>query len=298
MLNSFSQLFDKARSHAKKRLVLAAAHDRNALEAAVNAYRQDVIDVTLVGDLEKIRLIAEKQQYDIGRFRVIDQPDNDQAAATAVKLVRDGQADILMKGNLATASLLRAVLNKEYGLRSGELISHLALFELTTYHKILGLTDAAMNIAPDLNGKIAILRNAVGYFNLLGVGKPKVAVLGAVETVNPDMKSTVDAAVLSKMCDRGQLKNCIVDGPLAFDNAINEESAGHKCIVSPVAGDADLLLCDNIEVANTLYKSLVYFAKAKAAAVILGAKAPIVLTSRADSDQTKLNSIALAAAVN
>jgi phosphate butyryltransferase len=155
-----------------------------------------------------------------------------------------------------------------------------------------------MNIAPDITSKISIVKNAVNYLCKLGIEKPKVAVLGAVETVNPDMQATIDAAILSKMCERGQIKNCIIDGPLAFDNAIDKESAGHKCIVSPVAGDADLLLCHNIEVANTLYKSFVFFAKAQGAAIILGASAPIVLTSRADSDQTKLNSIALAAAIN
>lgn len=297
MLESLSQLFDKARSHPKKRLVLAAAHDRNALGAAVNAFQQGIVEVILVGDLEKIKTIANNCKYDISNFEIIDEPNNDKAAMIAVKMVKEKHADILMKGNIVTANLLRQVLNKEYGLRSGDLISHLALFELPGYHKILGLTDAAMNIAPDIKAKISIVCNAVEYLIKVGVEKPKVAVLSAVETVNPDMQSTVDASVLSKMCQRNQIKNCIIDGPLAFDNAINAESAGHKCIDSPVAGDADLLVCDNIEMANTLYKSFVYFAKANCAAVIVGASAPIVLTSRADSDQTKLNSIALAAAI-
>ncbi len=298
MLKNLSQLFDMARSHPKKRLVLAAAHDKNALEAVVNAYQQDLIEVTLVGDLKKIDLMARENNFDISRFQLIDHPDNDQAAAHSVKLVARRNADILMKGNIPTANLLRAVLNKEHGLRTGELISHLALFELAGYHKILGLTDAAMNIAPDLKGKASLIRNAVSYFNLLGINKPKVAVLSAVESVNPDMPSTIDGSILSKMNERGQIKNCIIDGPLAFDNAINAASARHKGVVSPVAGDADLLIADTIEVANVLYKALVYFAQAQAAAVILGASAPIVLTSRADSDQTKLNSIALAAAVH
>lgn len=291
------QLHDMAHAHTTKRLVLAAAHDENALGAVLSACKKGIIEAILVGDKAKIEAIARKQYFILEDFRIIDEADNDKAAAVAVKLVRDKEADILMKGNLATSSLLRAVLNKEWGLRTGELISHLALFELPAYHKIIGLTDAAMNIAPDLNGKVSLIRNATAYMHKLGVKQPKVAVLSAVETVNPDMKSTLDASALAKMADRGQFKNCIIDGPLAFDNAISKKSAEHKGIISAVAGDADLLVADDIDVANALYKAFIYFAGAKAAAVILGASAPIVLTSRADSDETKLNSIALAAAV-
>jgi phosphate butyryltransferase len=298
MLEKLSQLHDMAHAHTTRRLVLAAAHDENALEAVLNASKKGIIEVILVGDKAKMEAIALKQHFNLEGFRIIDEADNDKAAAVAVKLVREKEADILMKGNLATSSLLRAVLNKEWGLRSGELISHLALFELPAYHKIIGLTDAAMNITPDLNGKVSLIRNATAFMNKLGVKQPKVAVLSAVETVNPDMKSTLDASALAKMADRGQFKNCIIDGPLAFDNAISRKSAEHKGITSEVAGDADLLVADNIDVANALYKAFIYFAGAKCAAVILGASAPIVLTSRADSDETKLNSIALAAAVN
>ncbi len=213
-------------------------------------------------------------------------------------MVKDGDADILMKGNLVTAVLLKAVLNKEYGLRTGEQISHLAVFELPAYHKLIALTDAAMNIAPDFMEKVSITRNAVIYLQKLGINQPKVAMLAAVETVNQAMKSTMEASAIAKMGDRGQIKNCIIDGPLAFDNAVSRKSAELKGINSPVAGDADLLVPDDIDVANGLYKAFIYFAQAKCAAVILGAAAPIVLTSRADTDETKLNSIALAAAVN
>lgn len=298
MLKKLSELHEMARSHPKKRLVLAAAHDKHALEAVIHASKNGIVDAVLVGDEAKIHDICQQLEFDNNIFQVIDQPDVDKAAAIAVKMVRDKQADILMKGNLGTANLLRAVLNKEYGLRTGELISHLALFEVPAYHKIIGLTDAAMNIAPDFNGKVSLIRSAVGYFNKLGIQKPKVALLSAVETVNPDMKSSVEASMLAKMGDRGQIKNCILDGPLAFDNAISHKSAQLKGIESPVAGDADLLVCDDIDAANGLYKAFIYFAGARCAAVILGASAPIVLTSRADSDETKLNSIALAAAVN
>lgn len=297
MLKTLNELHELARGHTRRRLVLAAAQDEQALDALMKARDEGIVEAILVGDEEKIQEVAGRKSLDLKDVQLLHEADNDKAAATAVKMVRAGEADILMKGNLGTASLLRAVLNKEYGLRQGELISHLALFELPSYHKILGLTDAAMNIAPDLQGKMSLIRNAVNYMIKLGIHQPKVALLSAVETVNPDMKSSVEAAVLAKMGQRGQIKNAVIDGPLALDNAVSEESARIKKINSPVAGDADLLVADDIDMANGLYKSLVYLAGARCAAVILGAAAPIVLTSRADTEETKLNSIALAAAV-
>lgn len=203
-----------------------------------------------------------------------------------------------MKGHVSTGGLLKAVLNKEFGLRKGGVISHLALFEVPTYHKVIGLTDAAMNISPDLKEKGEIIKNSVEFMNKLGYEKPKVATVCAVEAVNPAMPDTLDAAILSKMADRKQIPNCIIDGPLAFDNAVSAESAHHKGIESVVAGDADLLMAPDIEAGNVMYKSFIFFSQAKAAAVILGAASPIVLTSRADSDETKLNSIKLAAAID
>lgn len=297
MLKKLSDLHEMARSNPRKKLVLASAHDQNAMEAVVNASQNGIVDAILVGDEKKIRDIAEKHQLNISAFEIINEPNDDKAAAIAVKMVSEKQADIVMKGHLGTATLLRAVLNKEWGLRSGELLSHLALFEVPTYHKIIGLTDAAMNIAPDFKGKVSIIKNSVDYVRKLGIEKPKVAVLSAVETVNPDMKSSMEAAALAKMADRGQITNCIIDGPFAFDNAVSKKSAELKKIVSPVAGDADLLVGDDIDASNAMYKTFIYFAQAKCAAVIVGATAPIVLTSRADSDETKLNSIALAAAI-
>lgn len=297
MLKELSDLFELARKHRKKKLVLAAAHEPNALEAVIHASNSGIIDVILIGDAIKIKDISETRGYDITGFELMDEPDNDKAANLAVKMVSEKKAQIVMKGQLSTSSLLKAVLNKEWGLRTGELLSHLALFELPTYHKLLALTDAAMNIAPDLKAKVSIIKNAVGYLRKLEVKNPKVAVLSAVETVNPDIKSTLEAAALSKMADRGQIPHCMIDGPFALDNAISEKSAKLKNIDSPVAGDADLILGDDLEASNALYKAFIYFAKAKCAAVIVGAKAPVVLTSRADSDETKLNSIALAAAI-
>ncbi len=298
MLKKLSDLHILAKKGKIKKLVLAAGHDANAMAAVMNAFRAGIIELILVGDDNKIREIASEKSYNLDGIKVIDEPDNDLAAAVSIKMVSGKEADIVMKGNLGTANLLRAVLDKEWGLRTGELLSHLAIFELPAYHKILGLTDAAMNIAPDLEGKISLIRNSVDCFRSLGIEQPKVAVLSAVETVNPDMKSSVEAAILTKMAQRKQIKNCIVDGPLAFDNAISKKSTEIKGVDSSVAGDTDILVGDDIDVSNSLYKAFMYFAGAKCAAVIVGAAAPIVLTSRADSDETKLNSIALAAAVN
>ncbi len=298
MLKNLSELHTKAKSKKAKKLVLAAAHDANAMEAALKASNEGIIELILVGESQKIHEIASEKNFNIDGIQIIDEPDATKAAATSVKMVNSKEADIVMKGNIGTASLLRAVLNKEWGLRTGELLSHLAIFELSSYHKIIGLTDAAMNIAPDLEGKTSLIRNAVNYFQSLGIDQSKVALLSAVETVNQDMNSTIDAAIIAKMSQRKQIKNCIIDGPLAFDNAVSSTSAEIKKIESPVAGDADILVGDNIDVSNCLYKALIYFAGAKCAAVIVGAAAPIVLTSRADSDETKLNSIALAAAID
>jgi phosphate butyryltransferase len=281
-----------------RRLVLAAAQDHNSLSSALMAARDGFIEPILVGDREAIQKIAAQNNMDITGLRVVHEPDTEMAVEIAVRMVRSNQADILMKGKVGTSSLLKAVLNKEWGLRSGALLSHFAIFEVAAYHKLIAVTDVAMNIAPNLQDKIAIVNNSVACLNRLGVEMPKVAVLGAVEMVSENMQATLDAALLSKMNQRDQIRNCIIDGPLAFDNAISRESAVHKGIRSDVAGDTDLLIMPDIEVGNVLYKSLVFFAHAGVAAVILGATAPIVLTSRSDSDQAKYFSILLAAAIS
>lgn len=281
-----------------RRLVLAAAQDHNSLSSALMAARDGFIEPILVGDREAIQKIAAQNNMDIAGLRVVHEPDTEMAVEIAVRMVRSNQADILMKGKVGTSSLLKGVLNKEWGLRSGTLLSHFAIFEVAAYHKLIAVTDVAMNIAPNLQDKIAIVNNSVACLNRLGVEMPKVAVLGAVEMVSENMQATLDAALLSKMNQRDQIRNCIIDGPLAFDNAISLESAVHKGIRSDVAGDTDLLIMPDIEVGNVLYKSLVFFAHAGVAAVILGATAPIVLTSRSDSDQAKYFSILLAAAIS
>jgi phosphate butyryltransferase len=250
-----------------------------------------------VGDREKTFGMAEILNLDISKFEFVEASNPVEAVNISVKMVHDLKADVLMKGKVASSDMMRCILNKEYGLRIGKLLSHFAYFEVETYHKLIAVTDVAMNIAPNLSEKIQILNNAVNVLNNLGIEKPKVAVLGAIEKVNTDMQATLDAALLSKMNQRDQILNCIVDGPLAFDNAVSVESARHKEIKSDVAGDTDLLLMPDIEVGNVLYKSLVFFAKAKVASLIVGASAPIILTSRSDSEQAKFDSILLAAVV-
>lgn len=297
MMNKLSELYELVEKQKEKRtLALAVANDHHALDAVYQATQKNIVDLILVGDRVEIMKLAKKYNYNLTNAKIIDEKNKTKAVEIAVKKVNKGEAQILMKGNVGTGTLLKGVLNKEWGLRSGELLSHFALFELETYHKLIALTDVAMNIAPDLNAKVAILNNSVNYMNKLGMEKPKVAAIAAVELVNESMPATIDAALLSKMSQRGQIQNCIVDGPLAFDNAVSKESANLKGIKSQVAGDADLLLLPDIEAGNVLYKAFVFFAKANVASVILGAKAPIVLTSRTDTEESKLNSILLAAA--
>jgi phosphate butyryltransferase len=281
-----------------KKLVLAAAQDQHSLSAVLRAWKDGIIEPILIGDKEAIQNISVSNGYDIAGLRIVHEPDTDMSVEMAVKMVSSKQADVLMKGKVGTSTLLKCVLNKEWGLRTGNLLSHIALFEVDTYHKLIAVTDVAMNIAPDLQDKIAIVNNAISCLHKLGIPIPKVAVLGAVEMVNETMEATLHAALLSKMNQRDQIKGCLIDGPLAFDNAVSLESSQQKGIRSEVAGDTDLLLMPDIEVGNVLYKSLVFFAKAKVASVILGAKAPIVLTSRSDSEQAKYDSILLAAAAS
>jgi phosphate butyryltransferase len=283
---------------ATKKLILAAADDQHSLGAVIKAWKENIIVPVLVGDEAGIKNICASNNYDITGITIINEPSIEKSVETAVKMVHNREANVLMKGKIGSATLLRCVLNKEWGLRTGNLLSHFALFEVDTYPKVIAVTDVAMNIAPTLQDKIAIVNNSVACLNKLGYNMPKVAVLGAVEMVNENMQATLDAALLSKMNQRDQIKNCIIDGPLAFDNAVSLESAQLKGIKSEVAGDTDLLLMPDIEVGNVLYKSLVFFAKAKVASIILGAMVPIVLTSRSDSEQAKFDSILLAAAAS
>jgi len=296
-LTKLTDLNALAIKSGKKKLAVAVAHDEHCLEAICAVNNMGLVEAVLVGDERKIHDIAKKLKLDVGGMKIIHEEIDLNSVKIAVKMVRDRQADILMKGNVPTAVFLRGVLDKENGLRKGEVLSHFALFELPTYHKLLGLTDAAMIPAPDFKTKVALTSNAVGFMNKLGYSRPKVAVLAAVEMVNEAMPATIDGALLSKMAQRGQIKNCIIDGPLAYDNAVSSASAKHKGIVSEVAGDADLLIVPDIEAGNILYKAFGFSANAKLAAVVLGAAAPIVLTSRSDTEESKQASIVMAAAI-
>jgi phosphate butyryltransferase len=286
-----------AKSKAKRKLVVAAAADLHVLEAVADAQKEGIIEPILVGDKEGIIEISAKIGFDISNVEIIHEPNPVKASVKAVAVIKEGNADILMKGLVSTGPLLKAVLDKENGLRKGGTLSHIAFYETPYYHKLICITDAAMNVAPEIGDKVHILNNAVEAFHKLGVKEPKVAVIAAVEVVNPKMEATVDAALLTMMNKRKQIKGCIVDGPLAIDNAVSKEAAVHKGIESEVAGDCDILLAPDINSGNILYKTMGFLGGGLAAAVLMGAKVPIVLTSRSDSDKSKMLSIALAAAM-
>jgi phosphate butyryltransferase len=290
----FSTLLAEIASYPVKRVAVAAAQDHTILEAAVRASREHVAEAVLVGDEAKIREIAASRQIRLDNLTVINRKDDLEAAATAVGLAAGGKADLVMKGYLHTDDYLRAVLSKENGLRAGVLMSHVFVAELPGRERFLFVTDGAMNIAPDLEQKAQIVLNAVHLAQALGYEEPRVAALAAVELLNPAMPATVDATCLHTMGERRQFSpRCLVDGPFALDNAVSAEAAAHKGITGPVAGGADILLVPCIEAGNMLVKSLVYFAAARVAGVVLGAKCPVILTSRADSAESKFLSIAL-----
>lgn len=293
-MKSFEEMTAKVDKKQQATVAVAAAEDEEVLKAVKDATKMGLADFYLVGDEKKIRQYAESIDFSLDSVKIIHETNPVSASRRAVELVSKGESQILMKGLVPTATILKAVLDKEIGLRTNRVLSHVAMFEIDGYDRLLFITDAAMNIAPTLEQKVQIVQNAVDLAHSVGIKQPKVATIAAVETVNPNMQATLDAALLSKMAERGQIKDAVIDGPLALDNAISLEAAKHKGINSNVAGFADILLVPNIEVGNVLYKSIVYFAKANVGAVIQGAKAPIVLTSRADTHQAKLNSIVLA----
>ena len=285
-----------ARCRSLPAVPTAVAHpcEETALAGAIEAGEQGLIEPILVGPADKIQEIAKKSGIDLGKTRIVDAPHSHASAAKAVELVRKGEAELLMKGSLHTDELLGAVVARETGLRTGRRISHVFIMDVPTYHKVLVVTDAAINIAPTLEEKVDIVRNAIDLARSLGVEKPKVAVLAAVETVNSKMPATLDAAALCKMADRGQITGGIIDGPLAFDNAISKDAARVKGIQSEVAGDPDILLTPDLESGNMLAKQLSFLANADSAGLVLGAKVPIILTSRADSVRSRIASCGVA----
>lgn len=280
------------------RVAVAVANDADVLLAVRAAMAAGFTWPVLTGDREMIADTAGSLNMDLTGIEVIHEPLPAKACSAAVLLVKEGRADILMKGLVSTSTLLKALLDKEMGLLTGGLLSHVAFFESPYYNKVFCVTDAAMNIMPDLGEKASIISNAVGICHRLGIALPKVAILAAVETVNPKMEATAHAALLAVMQRRNQLTGCIVDGPLALDNAISAEAARHKGIESTVAGDADILVAPDLNSGNILYKALGFLGGAKTAAIIAGARVPVVLTSRADSDTSKYLSLALAASLN
>jgi phosphotransacetylase/acyl dehydratase len=277
-------------------LATAVAHpcDANAIGAAVEAAQIGLIAPILVGPKAKILKAAEAAKVDISRYRLVDAPHSEAAAAAAVALVHTGEASLLMKGSLHTDELLHAVLAPESGMRTGRRLSHVYLMDVPTYPRPLLITDAAVNIAPDLEQKRDIIQNAIDLAHVMGIETPRVAILSAIETVNPKLRSTLDAAALCKMADRGQITGALVDGPLAFDNAVSPAAAAEKGIVSKVAGQADILVVPDLEAGNMLAKQLTFLAGADAAGVVLGARVPIILTSRADAERTRIASCAVA----
>ncbi len=298
MIKKLNDLVKIAKGKTTRRIAVAAAADPDVMEAIQNAAQEGITEPVLVGNETKIREIAGNIGFDLSGIEIINIPDKHDASVEAVRLIKEGKAEILMKGLVSTGILLKAVLDKEHGLRKGALLSHVALFETLYYHKLLGVTDAAMNVNPDLLEKISIIKNAIEVFHKLGNPNPKVAIVGSVETINPKMEATMHAATISMMNYRKQITGCIIDGPLAIDGAVSKRASEIKNITSEVAGDVDIILAPNIDGANILYKSLNFLGGATSAAVIMGATAPIVLTSRGDAERSKFLSIALAAAIN
>jgi len=297
-LKRLDELIIIARKREKRRLVIAAAQDVHVLQAVCKANIEEIIDPILIGNKSQIEKILRDLNISTGTFEIIDEQDAESACQKAVSLIKKGDADILMKGLVPTAPFLKAILHKESGIKKRDLLSHFALLEITRYHKLLGVTDAGMNINPDLDEKASIIRNAIEVYHRLGISEPKVAVIGPLEVVNPKIESTMHASMLTLMNKRNQITGCKIDGPLALDNAISKEAAELKGIDSEVAGDADIILTPDLNSGNILYKSLIFLAGSTSAAIIMGADSPVVLTSRADSEISKFMSIVLAAAMD
>ncbi len=294
-MKKLSEIVAAVKDYPVKRVAVAAAGDPTVLDAVKAAKEANVATAVLVGDEKVIREYAEQTSLPLAKDEVVSEPVPEKAALRAAQLVSSGQADVLMKGYIHTDDFLRAMLDKEVGLRTGYRMSHVFACEIPAFDRLIMVTDSAMNIAPDLKAKAEIILNADYFCEVIGVSLPRVACLAAVELLNPQMSATVDATCLAKMADRNQYKpKCIVDGPFALDNALIPAAAKHKKIGGPVAGQADILLVPDIEAGNILVKSFVYAAQAKVAGVVIGAKAPVVLTSRTDSAESKFFSIAAA----
>ncbi len=294
MVQSFTFMSERVKELERQSLAVAAAHDEDVLRSLAKASHLGLVNPILIGRKGAIVDLIARHELDLSSCEIIDCPDDREACLLAVRLVRQGLAGAVMKGLVSTASLLKAILNRETGIRERPLLSHIGLFSMAKTGRLTILTDAAMNIAPDLAAKKAILENAVEAAHKLGMDNPKVACVCALETVNPAMQATVDAGDLVAMNRAGEIPGCLIGGPLALDNALFAEAARHKGIEDPVAGSPDILLMPNIEAGNVLYKARAFLCDAPGAGLVLGAQAPVIVTSRSDNDQTKLNSIILA----
>lgn len=298
MINKLDDMLKKLKGDKRVTLSVAAAHDEEVLLAIKSAVEMEIITPILIGEENKIREISKEINFDLSKFKIINKGTIEECAETAVKLVSSGEADFAMKGLLDTSVILKAVLNKEWGLRTDSLLSHVMVYEVPSYDKLLVTTDGGMNIEPDYDQKVKILKNAIEATKPLGLKHIKVACLAAKEKVNSKMQATVDARALQEAGERGEFGNDVtVEGPLAFDLAVSKEAAKIKGFKSKVSGETDIMLMPTIEVGNGIGKALTYFAGAKSAGIIMGAKAPIVLVSRADSHESKLYSIAYGALI-
>lgn len=295
-MNGFGRILQKAQAQASSRMAVVCPHDRDTVLAVLHAVNENLVDPILVGNPQLIARAVD-DLADVQRFTVIAEPDPERAAAAAVRLVHYGEADVLMKGLLDTSHFLKPILDADEGLRTGRILSHVALFAIPGFERLILMSDAAMNIAPDLEQKQQIVLNAVDVAHGIGVPDPMVAMLCAKEKPTEKMPATMDAVALRDRNRRGDLVGCVVSGPLALDNAVCPEAAAVKKVDDPVAGRADILIVPTIEAGNILYKSVVFLLKAENAGIVAGATAPIVLTSRADSQKAKLNSIATAVAL-
>jgi len=292
--SKYERLIAKAKQVAPAQTIVVHPCDESSLRGPVEAAELGIIKPILVGPAAKIEKVANEHGIEISDFQVVDAPHSEAAAERAVEMVHEGKGELLMKGSLHTDELMRAVTNSKTGLRTARRISHVFIMDVPTYPETLFVTDAAINIAPDLDAKRDIIQNAVDLFTQVGLGTPRVAILSAVETVTSKIPSTIDAAALCKMADRGQITNAVLDGPLAFDNAISPEAAKIKGIQSPVAGKAQILIVPDLEAGNMLAKNLIFLSKADSAGLVLGARVPVVLTSRADSVRSRMASCAAA----
>lgn len=297
MIKTINELVSKAKKIETKTLVVACAADEHVLEAVEMARKENIITPILVGNQKNVLEILNNQNVDSALYTIINKDTKEEACLEAVKLVSSNEGYYLMKGLVDTSVILRAALNKEFGLRTQNRISHVSVMEVPTHNKLIYMSDGAMNISPNLDEKRQIIENSVRIAHAIGNTNPNVGILGAVEKVNPQMEATIHAKELVEMNENGTITGCTVGGPFALDNAINKEAAKHKGITNPIAGDVDILIMPRIEAGNVFYKTMMFLANAKSASVISGAKKPIVLTSRADSTESKFYSIALGALV-